>query len=235
MSRYKYILLDLDETIFDFKMGEKLAIRDICQNLNLNNADVIYDIYKVENQKCWKALERKEITKQELFQIRWIETFRLAGITIPCKPEELNKAYMHALANYGIYLPGAKQFMESLHELSDIGVYIITNGTSYTAHNRMKVSGLNDLIDGTFVSDNLGVNKPDKLYFDKVLSSLNATPEECLVIGDSLTSDIKGANNKKIPCCLYTHEGDFPIGFESYKINFKSKSYDEILEFIKKE
>ena len=232
MSRYKHILLDLDETIFDFKEGERLAFADVCKSLNIANSDSIYSIYKEENLKCWKALERKDITKPQLLQLRWTNTFSLAQIKMPCEPSILNDAYMRALGNYGIYLPHAEEFMRSLKALPDIKIHLITNGTSYTAHNRIIVSGISQYIDNAFISDDMGVNKPDKLFFDKVLSSIDAKPDECLVIGDSLTSDIKGANNAEIPCCLYSREGDFPIGFENYKIDYLAKNYDEILAFI---
>ncbi len=232
MSRFKNILLDLDETIFNFKESERLAFADVCNSLDITNSDDIYSIYEEENQKCWKALERKEITKPELLKLRWTETFRLAQISMPCEPNILNDSYMRALGNYGIYLPLAEEFMKNLRALPDTKIYLITNGTSYTAHNRIKVSGIDKYIDDAFVSDDLGVNKPDKLFFDKVLSSINASPDECIIIGDSLTSDINGANNSKIPCCLYSHKGDFPIGFEKYKIDFLAKNYDEILSFI---
>lgn len=232
MSRFKHILLDLDETIFDFKEGERLAFADVCKSLNIPKSDDIYSIYKEENLKCWKALERKDITKPELLQLRWTNTFRLAQINMPCEPDILNDAYMRALGNYGIYLPHAEEFMQSLKALPDTKIYLITNGTSYTAHKRIDVSGISNYIDNAYISDDLGVNKPDKEYFEKVLTNINASPEVCLVVGDSLTSDIKGANNAGIPCCLYTHTGDFPIGFENYKIDFLAKSYDEILSFI---
>jgi len=232
MSRFKYILLDLDETIFDFKEGERLAFGDVCKSLSIGDSEGLYSIYKEENLKCWKALEKKEITKPQLFERRWTETFRRACKEMMETADTLNKAYMTALGNYGIYLPGAEEFMRSLSNLTGIKIFLITNGTSYTAHNRIKVSGISSYIDEAFVSDDLGVNKPDKLFFDKVLARIQAKPKECLVVGDSLTSDIKGANNAKIPCCIYTHEGDFPIGFENYKIDFLAKDYNEILSFI---
>ena len=48
----------------------------------------------------------------------------------------------------------------------------------------------------SFVSQDLGHNKPSKAYFDAAFARIPGfDPDECLMVGDSLTSDILGGKN----------------------------------------
>lgn len=243
---YKYILLDLDETIWDFRKAEEIAFRETMTTHGIPVTPTLAEFYSVTNKSLWKALERKEVTKDELKSRRFELTYQKAleeakgtGAIIPETTGEIvNATYMECLSHYGIMLDGAEEFLCKLDEVrakNGIKVFYITNGIAYTAYGRIKDSGIDKHADGVFISELVGVEKPDKKYFDYVISEVagdNADLSEFLVIGDSLSSDIQGAENSGINCCLYAHSGVFPADSDKHKIDYFAASYDELLAVI---
>lgn len=94
--------------------------------------------------------------------------------------------------------------LEVISELSErYAVYIITNGITNVQSTRLANSPLAPYIGKMYISEALGYDKPDSRYFDAVISDIGCTAEECVVIGDSLTSDIDGALGYGIDCIYY--------------------------------
>lgn len=242
---YKFILLDLDETIWDFKAAEHKAFEETMLEHGIPVTPEIAAFYNVTNQGLWKALERKEVTKDELKCVRFertynkaLELFKDASLP-PLGPDTgkvINQTYMERLSHLGIMLDGAEDFLRSLSLLrkeKNFGVYFITNGTAITAHGRIAASGVDQYVDGAFISDDIGVEKPDVKFFNYVTNALNEGDSSAyLVIGDSLTSDIQGAENAGMDSILFAYYGKFPEGHESHNITYRATSYDEILSII---
>ena len=234
MNSYIHILLDLDDTVFDFPLSEKTAFNKTMEKLGIEDADSLRAIYTVENTKCWKQIEQKTMQREEMFWRRWANTFAAAGITSDTPYLEINSMYMEELSKLGIYLPGAEEFMKELRSIPGITISLITNGTSQSANGRIRASGIGQYADFIFVSHDIGYDKPDVRFFECVLNTVKDTDKaHYLVVGDSLTSDMKGANNAGLPCCLFAKDGRFPEGAEDLRIDHKTASYREILNIIK--
>jgi YjjG family noncanonical pyrimidine nucleotidase len=234
MGSYIHILLDLDDTVFDFPQSEKIAFGKTMEKLGIDNVDSIRKIYTEENVKCWKQIEQKTMSREDMFWKRWANTFEVAGIKVDTPFLEINSIYMTELSKLGIYLPGAEDFLKKLRALPGHTISLITNGTSQSANGRIKASGIDQYADFIFVSHDLGYDKPDVRYFECVLNTIKDTNKEhYLVIGDSLTSDMKGANNAGLPCCLFAKDGKFPDDAESLRIDHRAASYEEILNIVK--
>ncbi|MFR1616881.1 MAG: HAD family hydrolase [Dysosmobacter welbionis] len=56
------------------------------------------------------------------------------------------------------------------------------------------------------------------------------TPENCLVIGDSLSKDIRGANNAGLPCCWYNPAGKARP--EDLRIDYEIRDLRELLDIV---
>lgn len=239
MTRYTNILLDLDETLFDFKKAEQLAFDYTMDAYNIPNSDELRQFYTVTNESLWKALERKETTKEILKPLRFTKTIGKARELAPgfepsadTTGEALNVTYIDSLARFGIYIDGAEEFLRQLHADKSKKIYIITNGTASSANGRLDASGIREYIDKAYISDVIGATKPDKGFFEHVLSDIGCTDKStCLVVGDSLTSDIKGANNIGIDACLYSRDGHFPDA-TGYDVKYHAAGYDELMQVI---
>lgn len=235
----KNLLFDLDMTLLDFKAAEYETFKIVASDYNLEYSDEFYDVYSASNERCWKRLELKEITKAELYVIRFKETIEwylrkhpaFDSSVLPSY-EDINSHYIDTMARIGIKLPGAMDFILKLRELRpDFDLFIITNGTSKTARGRVTASGFEPLFKKVFVSDEIGVNKPDKKFFDEVIGELDTEASTCLVIGDSLSSDILGAQNAGIKSLWYTNEPNRDA-IEKYSVAYVASTFDEMLEIL---
>lgn len=197
MKRYNVILLDADNTLFDFDMAEKNAISAIFGKYNIPN-DFI-PIYSGINKSLWEELERGKITRERLKVKRFEIIFSMAKVNLD-DGERVAGEYTHLLAEQSILYDGALDVCRKLRSLGK-KIYIVTNGNIGVQKRRFEKSGLCDYVDGIFISESVGFAKPAKEYFDYVLEKTGAKREECLIIGDSLGSDILGGINSEIDTC----------------------------------
>jgi 2-haloacid dehalogenase len=193
---YKYLLFDADETLFDFLRAEKTALKLAFGDCNIPFKDEFVPIYSELNSKLWRRLERKEITKPELLARRFADLYEALGFA-DSDPELMREAYQRRLGEQCFLLPGALELVKKLSE--DHKLYLITNGLKTTQSTRLSRSGLLPYLSGVFISEEVGCEKPDRKYFEKVKEAIPGfREEEALIIGDSLTSDILGGNNAGI-------------------------------------
>ena len=223
--RYSLIMFDSDGTLLDFAHAERTAFFRAFEHFGVPVGEDELKLYSKINDDCWKMLERKEITKPQLFTRRFSEF--LKEINVKLDPAEVNKTYLSFLSQDGTVLPGVIPVLEKLsvtHEL-----VIITNGTDFVQRGRLADSKIEKYFTHTFISDVLGVQKPDRCFFDIALEQLGRTDREnMLVVGDSLTSDIRGANNAGIDACWYNpNKTPKRDGFDvKYEINQLSELFD---------
>ena len=162
------------------------------KNNGLPHDDQTVKTYSVINLKYWKAFEKGEIERDQIFPLRFGEFLGVLGSDKD--PMEINSQYFEALRQVHIMLPDADELVDYL--VGKYKLYIITNGVAKTQHLRLKESGLQDKFDGIFISEELEFQKPSLEYFNKVLAAIgNPKKEECLVLGDSISSDILGGKN----------------------------------------
>ena len=209
--RYEYILFDADNTLFDFDGAQRLAFFEVLDSLGAERSEELLESYSDINLSWWKKLERREVTYSELGLGRFEEFLEKHGMT-GHDPAVINELYRSQLGSHGILLPGSYELVEKLSGLCRM--YIITNGMSKTQHSRFDDSPLRRLTEDIFVSEDIGFEKPDKRYFDYVLEKISEhcpfmTEDRVLVVGDSISSDIKGANNAGLDSCLVNAKGDF--------------------------
>jgi 2-haloacid dehalogenase len=118
-------------------------------------------------------------------------------------------------------------------ELAKAGknLYIITNGHTVTQTKRLKNSNFIKYIKKSFISEQIGYQKPNKEYFDYVLNEINANESECIIIGDSLSSDIKGGINSGIDTCWFNPYNKENTGsvIPTYTVN----TFSQIIDILK--
>jgi len=198
--KYRFILFDADNTLLDFNKSEEAAFHETINSFGYKTDSNMYLRYSKINDELWKELEKRKITKDELV----IERYRrfLNEFNINLNPSEVNGTYVQNLQNKYFLIPEALDVVKALSEKYEL--YIITNGIYKVQTNRLINSGLINYVKDYFVSEKIGYSKPSKEYFDYVEKSIEGfIKDKALVVGDSLTSDIKGANNAGIKSCWY--------------------------------
>lgn len=205
MGKYKSILWDLDQTLLNFDLSMDYALRAVFEQYGLKIDDSIAARYDAINKSYWHRLEAGELTKEQVTVGRFHTLFEEMGIT-HVKPEEINADYQRGLGSVFFYMDGAKELVTVLKEKGYLQ-YVLTNGVKSTQANKMKLSGLDRIIDGVFVSEVIGYPKPMKEFYDACFAALpDVKRDECIMVGDSLTSDMRGAENAGITSCWFNPE-----------------------------
>ncbi len=218
MKTYTTILWDLDQTILDFAKSQDYALRYAFRQFGMETNAETVSSYAAINDAYWKRMERGEITKEEVLRGRFLTLFERLGI-VDIRPEAFGDIYQDALGDVFFFQDEADKIIMRLKE-QGFRQYIVTNGVNRTQAKKIRLSGLDRMVDGVFVSELMGYPKPRKEYFDACFEQLtNTSREECLLVGDSITSDIQGGVNAGIDVCWYNPNGQpndsgLPVDYE---------------------
>lgn len=225
--KYTTLLMDADDTIFDFPSCEYNALRETLKFYGLKFNDEIYQSFSFINSALWKKFEINKITRAELRIKRFSELIEKCFDGADNSVMLADK-YVEQLAEQAIFINGAQQTLEHLSKYRDI--YIITNGLKTVQYKRIEKSGLYNYIKGVFISDELGVQKPMKEFFDIVLKNIDEKDtSKILVVGDSLTSDMKGGKNAGLATCLYDPKNKTKMPNEL--CDYKITDLKELIDF----
>lgn len=185
----KNLLFDLDDTLFDFHASEKESLKDTLIHFGIEPTEPAMALYSEVNRGQWELLELGKTTKPKLK----IERYRLffEKIGVDASAHDAADFYENRLSKSAILVDGAKELLDTLR--GKYRLYLITNGFSVIQRGRIAASGLGEYFDGIFVSEEMGADKPSLAYFEKCFAEIDGFEKsESLIIGDSLTSDIKG-------------------------------------------
>ena len=221
--KYTHILWDVDNTLLDFNKSEAASISECFKHHGLYVDEQIISRYSAINDSFWKRLEKGEITKQDVLYGRFKQLFeelQITGIDIP----QFQKVYEYNLGHIWFYKEDSFSLVQQLKK-QGYKQYIITNGTVAVQNSKLGLSGFDKLMDGIFISDEIGVQKPAKGFFDaafKVIGEENR--KNCVVIGDSLSSDMKGAAIAGLDSIWYrpadvVNQSQIEVTYEIDKLN----------------
>ena len=227
--RYKFLLFDADNTLFDFNASEKYAFSRMLLERGIAETPDMLPTYSRDNVACWEEFERGEIGKEELL----VKRFAIfAEKYCPGEdPVRMNDVYTVHLGKVGVLLPGAVGMVRRLKEAGAY-IYIVTNGIEQVQRGRFAGSELMAYIDGVFISECLGANKPDRKFFERAAAQIEGFDKSrAVVIGDSPTGDVRGANNFGVDCVWFNPENrEAPEGL---KITKTVSDFDEMESFLK--
>lgn len=201
---YRTLLLDADGTLLDFDRSEAEAICRTLQHYQLPDTDEWISAYHQINDAMWKQLERGELAKSDLRWMRFsklLEHFQVCG-----DPYAMADTYIEELSSKAYLLPGALDACQVLSKVCRL--YIITNGIATVQKRRLASIPLATLIDKSYISEELGFEKPDIRYFRAVAEDIvDFDPTTTLVVGDSLTSDMAGGIGAGLDTCWINPKG----------------------------
>ena len=200
----KKLLFDADGTLWDFNASAWTAFENIFSQKGWEFNGDIFDRYEEINVKLWERYERGEMERARVLTERFDILFAELGIDFD--GTTFDNMFREELEMNPVWMDGAEELLRKLRP--DYKIYIVTNGVSSTQRKRIARSGLDRYMDEVFISDELGAQKPQKEFFDTVLSRIgNTSQDELLLIGDSLSADILGANTAGIPCVWFNPSG----------------------------
>ena len=194
----EFLLLDLDDTILDFAQAERVALEKTLTAFGVEPTAERIRRYSQINKDCWKRMERGELTRDELRTVRFREFFGELGISADV--EAVAKAYVENLSEGHWFLPGAEEAVKRLAK--KYRLFLASNGMASVQKGRMTSAGLYPYFEQSFVSEEMGASKPSRAYFDAAFARIEGfDPDKAMMVGDSLTSDIRGGINAGIRTC----------------------------------
>lgn len=223
----KTVFLDIDNTLIDFSQCARLSMMKAFSDFGLTYSEEMFPVFTTINNGLWEEIERGTLTRDELHEIRWTRIFERLGIIADGKAFE--KMFLQYLSETAGLIPGAIELLAYLAPRYTL--CLASNASQAQQMKRLKSSGILPFVQKVFLSESLGVPKPEKEFFDLCFAQLpGATPEESIMIGDSLTADMKCGATCGIKTCWFNPE-KMPTPPE-YTIDFVVHSLDEIKNFL---
>ena len=194
------IFLDLDDTILDFRRAERQALSRTLEHFRVAPAPAVLDRYHELNRRQWELLEEGKLTRPQVLVRRFQLLFDELGVR--AAPQEVCQLYEEQLARGHFFVPGARELLETLH--TKYALYLATNGTPEVQNSRIESAGIARYFQNIFISEQLGAYKPSLDFFRACFAAIpDFDPAEAMMVGDSLTSDIRGARNAGLRSCWY--------------------------------
>lgn len=198
------IFWDLDDTLLDFPFSQRFALKKCFRDIGHEITEEQIARYSQINDNYWKRLELGEITREELLTGRFAALFREYGIE-GVDVGAFHREYEKALGSVFLFRDDGLSVVQSLQ--GTCRQYVITNGVSAVARSKFRLSGLEAVMDGIFISEEVGAPKPQRAFFQYCLERIpEKDKSRILIVGDSLTSDIKGGIQMGIPTCWYHYD-----------------------------
>lgn len=200
MKEYKALFFDFDDTLFDFKKSEKIALDAAFERYAIPVNEAMYRTYDACNQAYWRGFEKGIYKSEKDSAIRFVHFCKAIGRN-DIDGIEMCEYYIDVLSTTAFEIENSVVLLEKLSKRYDI--YIITNALARVNDARSKIGGILPFVKNRFISENIGISKPQKGYFDYCFAHIPYKKEETLLIGDSLISDIRGGIDYGMDTCWF--------------------------------
>ena len=230
------ILFDLDDTLLWDRKSIQTAFRNTCntaaEHFSLD-AERLEDLVRKAAKKLYASYDTYPFVKEigiNPFEALW-GTFDDEGENFQ-KLKSLAPHYQSAAWTQGLLAAGvddpdfaaqlARQFAEErkkhpcvyeetfsvLEALKDnYKLLLVTNGSPSLQWTKLRLTPeLEPYFEGVIISGNIGYGKPNRRMFAAALELAGAEPEEAVMVGDNLLTDIKGANEAGIRSIWINHD-----------------------------
>jgi len=225
---YQWLLFDADGTLFNYDLAEKKALTNVFKEYALPFREEYENIYQTVNSRLWKRFEQNTITLKQLRVQRFLDLFETIQLVVE-DPATFSERYLYHLGQGADLFPDVLEVLTQLKPLYRLG--LITNGISQVQRSRLALSPLDGFFEQIFISDEMGVSKPDQAYFEMVFEGIGHPPKDSvLVIGDSLSSDIAGGINYGLDTCWVNPNGSTAPA--ELPIKYQIRTLSQILKFL---
>ncbi len=205
---YDVLLFDADGTLLDFDRSERAAMEELFARHGYPYDGSVLERYRAINSRLWSEYEKDLIPKPQIHKTRFQELFTVLGIE--GDGPSFNEEYLDALSSHCFTMGGALEVCRALARLYRL--YVVTNGVTRVQRRRLRESGLETCMSGVFVSEQMGVQKPKRAFFEQAAGQIEGfSASRTLIIGDSPTSDMAGGRGFGLDTCWFNPNGRPPL------------------------
>lgn len=229
MRQYKSLFIDLDDTVYDFTAASRESFKESYDLLHyehyFNSFERYMEIYEPHNLELWRIYGEGKITKAELNRRRYLHPLETVGVNDPQLAEEFCRNALSLIPTKDKLIDGAIELLEYLRP--KYSMYILSNGFKELQSHKMRTAGIDRYFDGLILSEDIGVNKPNRELYDYALQKSGSTVEESIMIGDMFDTDIAGAANIGMHQIYFNPKGKKGHPFEpTYEVTHLSQIKD---------
>jgi 2-haloacid dehalogenase len=222
---YTWLLFDADGTLFDYDAAERQALGLTFAEFRLAFSPQAHAAYREINEQMWRDFELGKTTAARIKTERFARLFDALPGEVPnaARPDALvfSNRYLANLGTRTDLMPDAESVLHALK--SRVHLALITNGLTVVQRARLSRSGFDSVFEAVVISDEEGVSKPDPRIFQIALDRMgNPAKHEVLMVGDSLTSDIRGANVSGIDACWYNPDAKPAVSGVPFKYEIRT-------------
>ena len=197
MQRYKNLFIDLDDTIYDFSGASRESFRETYDLLHyeryFDSFEHYLSLYEPYNLELWRIYGEGKITKEELNRRRYSHPLECVGVNDQQLADTFCREALGRIPTKGPLMPGALELLEYLRP--KYNMYILSNGFKELQSRKMRTAGIDGYFDALILSEDIGVNKPNRELYEYALAKTGSKLSESLMIGDMFDTDIVGAAN----------------------------------------
>ncbi len=199
--RYKWILFDADNTLFDFTYSQKKALEQCLLDFGYEFNDKIFNIFTRLNNEIWTAYDENKISHEEIKTLRFKRLFDELGKN-NADINAFNNKFIEKLIEHSKLIEDTDTYLEKLY--GKINMAIITNGMKEVQRPRFEKFPHKSKFEHIFISGEIRKSKPNKEYFEHVHKTTGALEKSnYLVVGDNIIADIYGGKNYGFDTCWY--------------------------------
>jgi len=205
-KQYRHVFFDLDHTLWDFDKNSSETLSHLfdyfnLQQLKLFTLDQFLQAFHKVNRKLWSAFDQGKVDKSYIRGERFRIISQYLKVSPNLIPEQLGDLYLSMCPSKPHVMPYAHDILGYLK--SNYHLHVITNGFQDVQSIKIQSSRLENFFVNVITADSCGYQKPHKRIFEHALEVTSADQEECVMIGDNLATDIKGARNAGIDQIFY--------------------------------
>jgi 2-haloacid dehalogenase len=224
-----FIFFDLDNTLLDFDWAERRALSAVLRGVGVEPSDELLQRYHEINRSQWELMEDGVLTREQVLLRRFELLFEERGIS--ASAPEIRDDYEARLAWGHRFIPGAQELLDALK--GKYRLFLASNGTASVQEGRLRSSGIRPYFEAVFVSEELGAEKPSREFFLRCFRQISGfDPSRALIVGDSLSSDIRGGINAGIKTCWFNPSG--AAGRSDIHPDYEIRTLSELLPLCEK-
>lgn len=196
-KKIRVIFFDLDDTLLDAKTSKYKAINEfkkkmgVFENIAEENFAKVWDSVTYEQYEKY-AKGEVSIEQHKINRIK--NLFMNFNVNITDKEaQDYFEIYSKINEKYWILFEDTIEVLEALSKKYILA--IITNGSGIQQRKKIRKLNIEHYFKEIIVSDEIGISKPNKKIYELACNKLNEKPEECLMCGDQLNTDVYGALN----------------------------------------
>ncbi|HTN20183.1 MAG TPA: YjjG family noncanonical pyrimidine nucleotidase [Pelobium sp.] len=231
MKQYKHIFFDLDHTLWDFDKNAEETLNELYHSyklcdLGLNSCDIFIETYTINNHQLWADYHLGKISKTVLRETRFKKTFLDLGLNEEVIPHQFEDDYINICPTKTNLFPHTHETLSYLQEKYHL--HLISNGFTESTEYKVKNTGLTSYFKNIFISEIIGINKPDKAIFQHAIDTANADTLSSLMVGDSIEADIRGALNFGMDAIYFNpHYAETP-----HDVNWQINHLKELIDLL---